>query len=237
MFEDALVESTGKIHSSKSWTTTISFTLQTALLVAVIMLARFSPHVLSPSRVDISLPPPTLAPKPPPTQPAKLLRLKTSDSTNLISAPAPATLARKIQASSDEPVPATNLSAFTTLVGRTVSTPGSSTELSPSAAAAKPVATANRIRISSGSVQANCISCPPPLYPAAAKAVRVSGTVVLEALISSGGKVENLRVISGPPLLRNAAVDAARSWRYQATILNGQPVEVQAEINVVFHLN
>ncbi len=93
------------------------------------------------------------------------------------------------------------------------------------------------IRISAGVVRANCISCPQPIYPQIAKAAHVQGTVVIQAVISKGGTVENVQVLSGPPLLRQAAVDAVRNFRYKPTILSGEAVEVQADINVVFTFN
>jgi protein TonB len=75
-----------------------------------------------------------------------------------------------------------------------------------------------------------------PLYPPIAKAARVSGTVVLQATISKAGMIENLRVLSGPAMLQQAAMDAVRSWRYRPYLLNGEPVEVETTVNVVFTL-
>jgi protein TonB len=75
-----------------------------------------------------------------------------------------------------------------------------------------------------------------PLYPPIAKAARVSGTVVLQATISKAGTIENLRVISGPAMLQGSAMDAVRSWRYRPYLLNGDPVEVETTVNVVFTL-
>jgi protein TonB len=75
-----------------------------------------------------------------------------------------------------------------------------------------------------------------PQYPAIAKAARIQGTVVLQATISKSGGIENLRVISGPPMLQQAAMDAVRSWRYKPYLLNGDPVEVETTVNVVFNL-
>jgi len=75
-----------------------------------------------------------------------------------------------------------------------------------------------------------------PQYPAIAKAARIQGTVVLQATISKGGGIENLRVVSGPPMLQQAALDAVRSWRYKPYLLNGDPVEVETTVNVVFNL-
>ena len=75
-----------------------------------------------------------------------------------------------------------------------------------------------------------------PQYPAIAKAARIQGTVVLQATISKSGSIENLRVVSGPPMLQQAAMDAVRTWRYKPYLLNGDPVEVETTVNVVFNL-
>lgn len=75
-----------------------------------------------------------------------------------------------------------------------------------------------------------------PVYPQIAKAAHVSGTVVLHAIIAKDGSVESLKVISGPDLLVGAAMDAVKQWKYQPTLLNGQPVEVDTTISVVFVL-
>jgi protein TonB len=90
--------------------------------------------------------------------------------------------------------------------------------------------------ISSGVMAGNLLEKVTPQYPAIAKAARIQGTVVLEATISKDGTIQNLRVISGPPMLRQAALDAVRSWRYKPYLLNGEPVEVQTTVNVVFNL-
>ncbi len=75
-----------------------------------------------------------------------------------------------------------------------------------------------------------------PIYPSIAKSARAQGTVVLQAKISTSGKVTNLQVISGPPMLRQAAVDAVKTWQYKPYTLNNQPTEVDTTVNVVFSL-
>ncbi len=75
-----------------------------------------------------------------------------------------------------------------------------------------------------------------PQYPAIARAARIQGVVVLQATISTTGFIKNLRVMSGPPMLQQAAMDAVRSWHYKPYLLNGNPVEVETTINVVFSL-
>ncbi len=75
-----------------------------------------------------------------------------------------------------------------------------------------------------------------PRYPAIAVATRTEGTVVLAATISKAGAIENLRVVSGPAMLKEAALDAVRTWRYKPYLLDGQPIEVETTVDVVFTL-
>jgi len=75
-----------------------------------------------------------------------------------------------------------------------------------------------------------------PDYPPAAKEARISGTVVLEAIIGKDGAIRALKVISGHSTLQQAALDAVRQWRYRPYLLNGEPVEVRTTINVIFSL-
>jgi protein TonB len=75
-----------------------------------------------------------------------------------------------------------------------------------------------------------------PIYPPIAKTAHISGTVVLHAIIGKDGSVQNLEYVSGPPLLMKNAMDAIKQWRYKPTMLNGEPVEVDTTISVVFSL-
>ncbi|HVV45012.1 MAG TPA: energy transducer TonB [Bryobacteraceae bacterium] len=84
---------------------------------------------------------------------------------------------------------------------------------------------------------AKLIYSPHPAYPQIAISTRSQGTVRLEAIIAADGKIRNLRVLSGPPLLVRAAVDAVQQWKYQPTLLNGVAVEVLTEIEVNFTLS
>jgi protein TonB len=65
----------------------------------------------------------------------------------------------------------------------------------------------------------------------------VQGTVVLAATISKAGTIENLRVVSGPAVLQEAALAAVKTWRYRPYMLDGQPVEVETSVNVVFRID
>jgi protein TonB len=73
-----------------------------------------------------------------------------------------------------------------------------------------------------------------PVYPAEARQQRVQGDVVLRARIGKTGRIESLRVISGPELLRQAAYDAVRSWRYRPVVINGKTSTVTTTITAHF---
>ncbi|MGA2481885.1 MAG: TonB family protein [Candidatus Acidiferrales bacterium] len=75
-----------------------------------------------------------------------------------------------------------------------------------------------------------------PVYPLLSRAARTSGTVRLDAVLAKDGTVKKLSVTSGNPLLVQATIDAVRQWRYQPTLVNGQPVEVETPIDVVYTL-
>lgn len=75
-----------------------------------------------------------------------------------------------------------------------------------------------------------------PAYPESARAARIAGTVVLEAVIDKSGRIDDVRVLRSVPLLDQAAVDAVRQWRYTPSTLRGQPVAVLVTITVNFTL-
>ena len=99
------------------------------------------------------------------------------------------------------------------------------------------VAMPTRVRVSAGVQQGNLISQVRPTYPAIAKSARIQGAVVLQAEISKQGTIENLRVISGHPMLVQNALDAVKQWRYKPYLLNGEPVPVETTITVNFTLS
>ena len=86
-------------------------------------------------------------------------------------------------------------------------------------------------------MEGNLIYKVQPVYPPLARAARVQGTVVLRAMISKNGTIENLQVVSGHPLLVRAAKDAVRQWLYRPYVLNREPVEVETQVTVNFILS
>jgi protein TonB len=103
-------------------------------------------------------------------------------------------------------------------------------------AASQPPAHPKRVSLPSSVVANQLILKSPPMYPPIARAARVSGTVVLHAVISTTGSVKDLRVVSGPALLQQSAIDAVKSWKYRPYLLNNEPVEFETTVNVIFSL-
>jgi periplasmic protein TonB len=99
-----------------------------------------------------------------------------------------------------------------------------------------PLASPTVVDLPAGAAFSLLIRRPPPVYPQLAREFGVAGTVVLEVHISKNGTVEDLRVVSGPKLLQQAAVDAVRTWRYRPYRINNQPAEIETNIAVDFSL-
>ena len=91
-------------------------------------------------------------------------------------------------------------------------------------------------RISGAVMAGQILTKVQPVYPTEAKDAKITGAVVLHAIIGMDGTVENLTVISGPEPLRASAIDAVRQWVYKPYILNGNPVEVDTTITVNYNL-
>jgi periplasmic protein TonB len=75
-----------------------------------------------------------------------------------------------------------------------------------------------------------------PVYPEIARTARISGIVVLQAIIDEDGRVESIEVLEGHPILAQAAVEAVKQWQYSPTMLNGEPLPVTAVVTVIFSL-
>ena len=93
-----------------------------------------------------------------------------------------------------------------------------------------------RVRVSESVSQAFIAKKVQPDYPPEARAKHVEGRVVMKAEISESGDVQNISLISGDPLLAPAAMEAVKQWKYKPYLLNGQPVNVETQVTVVFQL-
>jgi protein TonB len=95
---------------------------------------------------------------------------------------------------------------------------------------------AGALKISQGVSQGLLIKRVQPIYPPNALAMRIQGTVEMEATINKEGNITNLKKISGDPILSRAALEAVKQWRYKPYYLDGQPVDIQTQIAIKFKL-
>jgi protein TonB len=234
MFEDSLVVSQVRHTSSpERWTALASMGFQFALAALVIALPLLHPERLSET--------PRILVPPPPRPPIVIQRVQTapasSDVLNFTTARSMPMLPRLIPLPGNDAPPITAISPGSGMtddaptnmaIGDSIHEPR--IVVVPARAPKRPV------RVSSG-VSAGMLIAPiRPIYPEIARAARVEGTVVVEATISRTGTIESLHVVSGPAMLRVAALDAIRSARYQPYRLNGSPTEVQTTISVNFRM-
>jgi protein TonB len=118
-----------------------------------------------------------------------------------------------------------------------VDAPKRPAEAAPAPAPQSAPATIPQVRVSGALQAARLIRRVEPVYPVLARQARISGTVELAGVIGTSGQIRELRVVSGPALLVQSALDAVRQWIYQPTLLGGKPVEVITTISVIFRLD
>jgi protein TonB len=241
MFEGTLIESRGLVVSgTKRWTALGSVTLQLGVAGLLVAFPLMHPDIL-PIHRDA---PQLVVPRP--MKPPVVVRVEAVDHTSsatTMSAPASIAPVANVQPLllrpggvdvGPEPVIGPGLhmgdeTSVGSLIGIGPSGPGPNVTV----ARAKP---AGRVNVSTG-VSAGLLLAPiVPMYPAIAKAAGVQGAVVMEAVISKTGRIESLHAVSGPPMLRRAALDAVQAARYKPYRLNGEATEVQTTITVVFRL-
>jgi periplasmic protein TonB len=235
MFEDSLVESTGRIRTRSSRYAAGSFVLETALVAVIILIPYLYPDALPRKFLTVPLIAPPPAPAVPVVEPqhsGTSVRSEQFEHTLL----APPTIPTHIPTIVDEAPPG----PIAGNIGASATNPIGALPLGPSTpppiVPAHPAKPTGPLHVSSGVAAGQLIVPIQPRYPAIALATRTQGTVVVAATISTAGRIESLRVLSGPPLLVQAATDAIRQARYRPWQLNGEPVEVETTINVVFSL-
>jgi periplasmic protein TonB len=235
MFEDSTFESTGKIKTrSRRWML-VTLAVNGTILASLVLLPLIYPGALPRHTITSLLVAPE-APKQQPPEPATQRRIATANrefADGRIFAP-PA-IPTKIRIFDAPERPLSN--DFAANFG--LSVPGAD-GTSPfgngqHVTVVHPPVPAS-IHLSSKLVEGNLIFKSVPQYPAIAKATHTEGVVVLQAMISKAGTIEGLHVISGSPMLQQAALDAVKNWRYRPYMLNGQAVEVETTVNVIFKL-
>jgi protein TonB len=234
MFEQSLVESTGRIRTRSRRYVVPSFLLETALVTTLILLPWLYPDALP----RAALTTPLIEPPPPPAALAPSQLITATPLPQTLSVYAPSRVPSRIPPIVDTP-PGPMVPGVASL-GPGV--PGlSSAPLFPATPPPSPPAPIAKatgpLRVSAGVAAGQLIVPIQPRYPAIAQQARIQGTVIVSALIGTDGRIASLHVLSGPPLLVPAAVDAIQRTRYRPWTLNGRPVQVETTINIVFSLN
>lgn len=233
MFNDLIVS--GKSHKArKPWTVAVSAAIQFAIIGALVLVPLIYTEALPKTMLSTFLvAPPPPAPPPPPAAIEKRVQLK--QVINLHEMVAPTMVPKNIAIVKDE-APAVDVSSGDGIAGGTGNVLGGIIGNGPSIPPPPKAPAPERIVVGGNVQSARLIDKVPPQYPQVALAARITGTVTLRAIISKDGSIEKLQLVSGPPLLAAAAFQAVKQWRYNPTMLNGQPVEVDTTIDVVFSL-
>jgi periplasmic protein TonB len=244
MFEELVVSDSGTKKSTKPWTFLLSMALEVGLLFVIVLIPLIYTEALPKTLMSsILLAPPPPPPPPPPPAAVQVVHVKPvahlMDAGKLV---APKAIPKDIKIIKEEEAPpdfgggvaggvpgGVAGGSMGGVLGGVIGGAGSG-------APPPPKVTPKRITVGGQVQAAHLVNKVQPSYPPLARQTRISGTVKLHAIIGKDGVVTQLQVISGHPLLVQSALDAVKQWRYQPTLLNGEPVEVDTEIDVIFSL-
>jgi protein TonB len=227
----------------------MSFILQCLFLGVLLLLPLYFTEQLPKSQLMTFLIAPPPPPPPPPPAEQQMTRVVRQIQTDLLSGGqlrTPTRIPEKVQMIKEEEAPPPMPSSGGVVGGVPGGIPGgqlngviggivNSTSNLAYIPKLQPVVP-QRVRISQGVTKGMLVHQVQPAYPGIAKAARIQGNVVLQAIISKDGSIQDLQLVSGHPMLVPAAIEAVRQWRYRPYLLNGQPVEVETTITVIFSL-
>lgn len=243
MFEDALFATNRRRNPQQRWAATLSFSIQVALVTFLVAVPLFFTEALPLDKLSsvIMLPPVPAAPAPKP--PAEQVHQQQTDS-NLDREGRIVAVVRIPThiATLNDVAPPPRIGADAGVEGGTGNSEDANAVMhSILSDTARTVAIPTRAvptkptRVSHID-EGLLIRKVEPVYPHIAKIAHLQGTVYLHAVIGRDGSIQQLQAVSGPPMLLQAALDAVKQWRYRPYILNGEPVEVETQITVVFRL-
>jgi len=248
MFADSLLEF-GVQRKRKFFATSTSFLINCLVIMLMLAVPLMFTEELPKAQLLTFLvaPPPPPPPPPPAAAEVHVVKQIQTDLLNNGTLRTPTKIPQKIQMIKEEEAPPPMASNGGVVGGVPGGIPGGqlggvigSVISSSNSLAAVPKfvpATPTRVRISGGVTKGMLIHREEPTYPTLARAARVQGDVVLSAIIDTNGQITNLQLVSGHPMLVPAALAAVKQWRYKPYLLNGQPVEVETTITVIFTLS
>jgi len=242
MFADSLLETSWDQRTRRSWITFTSFGLQSVVIGLLLVIPLLTTVGLPSGR--ILQPPTSLGAPPPPAHPIERSHRTTVAQSNLADNVliTPPSIPPKVAIVNEvEPPPQVSYNTGPGVEGSTgdggdggvlngLGIARTTVPLPP------PTPAIHTFRTSS-ILEGSLIRRVQPVYPPLARSVRVQGAVVLAALIGKEGAIEDLRLISGHPMLVPAAIAAVSQWRYKPYILNGEAIEVETQITVNFILS
>src|SRR5437016_13991118 len=204
MFEDSLIESGGRLKTKRGVTSLISFVIQIGIICVMILIPLIFTEALPRTQLMTFLvaPPPPPPPPPPAAAPVKVVKQIQTDIVNG-ALRTPTKIPEKVQMIKEEEAPAPVMSTGGVVGGVPGGVPGGQMGgviggiISSTPMAVPKVATPQRVRVSQGVSQGLLIRKVQPTYPPLARQARIQGQVMLQALISKDGSIENLRLISG----------------------------------------
>ena len=238
LFQDTLLDD--RIKTRRGSATVISFVLQCLLVGIVVLIPLIFTNALPVEQMvqtTLVAPPPPPPPPPPaaaPSKPEVVKPVQTEIQNNQLLAPTKIPKQIAMIKESAPPPPSTPGVVGGIPGGVAGGQMGGIVGGVVGAAPAPALATPQRVVVSQGVTSGMLLKKVVPEYPAVARTAHIQGAVELSAVIGKDGKIQDLKVISGQPMLAQAAINAVRQWRYKPYVLNGQPVEVQTTITVNF---
>ena len=233
MFNELLESSTEKKKTNTGWSVILSAIIQISALSVLILIPLIYTQALPKAMLATLLvaPPPPPPPPPPPVREVIKPVARLIQSGKLVQ---PRAIPKDVAVFKEAELPP-DISNNTNQGGVFGGIPGQGLMAGESPVMPPPKAAAPaRIKQGGEVTAASIITQTRPAYPALARQARIQGTVVLHAIIDKEGKVAQLEIVSGHPLLVQSALDAVKQWRYKPTQLNGEPVEVDTTIQVTF---
>jgi periplasmic protein TonB len=239
MFDELVESNVVAKKTNKSWTIFVSTVVQVGIIGVLVLIPLIYTEALPKAMMATLLvapPPPPPPPPPPQAVEVKVIKpvarlLQNNRLTQPRAIPKNIAIFKEAEL---PPEPAVGAGAFGGVDSSLLGLGDASGAAPPPPPPPPPKISRTKV---GGQVQeAKIIARPNPIYPALARQARIQGKVQLHAIIDKEGKVSELQVVSGHPLLVKAALDAVQNWRYQPTVLNGEPVEVDTTIDVNFVL-
>ena len=246
MFSDSLLQYDGQ-KGRQTWATLGSFALQCAMLGVLLLIPLYFTQELPKSQLLTFLVAPPPPPPPPPAaqQVSRIMKQIESDLLSGGQLRTPTKIPTKVQMIKEEDVPPPMPSGGVVggvpggipggQLGGVIGGIVNATSNLAYIPKLQPVVP-QRIRISQGVTSGLLLRRVEPAYPVIAREARIQGNVVLKAIIDKEGSIQDLQLVTGHPMLVPAAIQAVKQWRYRPYLLNGQPVEVETTITVIFAL-